>query len=159
MFQGKHKNFLGTASHRTHPFLELLKCISRSFPRRSKAGSLKNRPRNLGALSNLNVFLSNSPIRELSGTVLRTTRNKDSKNREPNGDRSQNDSHPTMEFFACQNSTQTQTQKWHQAAISHKIHEIISGPEWNDNTRFSKKAGTNAKFHARCSSRCRPFGN
>ena len=45
LFQGKHKNILGTASHGTRPFLELLRITSHRFLRRLKAGSLKKCPR------------------------------------------------------------------------------------------------------------------
>ena len=55
----------------------------------------------LGALSKLDEFLLNPLIRTFSGTVPGTSRNADVENKEPSGDRSQNDPHPEMEFAAC----------------------------------------------------------
>ena len=46
LFQWKYRNFLATASHRTRPFLKLLRSTSRRFLRRLKAESLNNCPRN-----------------------------------------------------------------------------------------------------------------
>ena len=42
--QRKHKNILGTTSHRTHPFLELMNNTQRRFLWRLKAGSSKKVP-------------------------------------------------------------------------------------------------------------------
>ena len=112
LFQGKHKNILVTASHRTHSFLELPSNTSRRFLRRLKAGSLKElsqefsrtESRILGALSKLDEFFLNPQVRTLSGTVPGTSRNNDVENWEPTGDRSKNDPHPEVEFSACRTS-------------------------------------------------------
>ena len=50
--------------------------------------------RNLGALSKLDEFLLNRQVRTCSVAVPETSRNKDSENREPTGDRSLGDSCP-----------------------------------------------------------------
>ena len=53
----------------------------------------------LGALSKLDEFLLNPQIRTCSVAVPRTSRNSDSGNREPTGDRSLND--PCLEVVCC----------------------------------------------------------
>ena len=52
----------------------------------------------LGALSKLDDFLLNPQVRTCSGSVPGTSRNNNSKNREPTGARSPNDPHPEAEF-------------------------------------------------------------
>ena len=52
----------------------------------------------LGALSKLDEFLLNPQVRNCSGTVPGISRNNDSENREPIGDRSLNDPSPKVEF-------------------------------------------------------------
>ena len=52
----------------------------------------------LGALSELDEFFLNPQVRTCSETVTGTSRNNDFENREPTGDRSQNDPYPVMEF-------------------------------------------------------------
>ena len=54
----------------------------------------------LGALSKLDEFLQNPQVRTCSGTVPGTSRNNDSENRKPTGDRSLslNDSYPEVHF-------------------------------------------------------------
>ena len=59
----------------------------------------------LGALSKLDEFLLNPQVRTFSGTVSGTFRNADVENRESSGHRSQNDSHPEVEFSACRTSS------------------------------------------------------
>ena len=61
----------------------------------------------LGALSNLYEFLLNPQIGIFSGTVRGTFRNADVENQDPSRDRSQNDPHPEVEFFACRDSNLT----------------------------------------------------
>ena len=58
----------------------------------------------LGALSKIDEFLWNPQVRTLSGTVPGTSRNNGMENREPAGDRSQNDPHPEVEFSSCRSS-------------------------------------------------------
>ena len=53
----------------------------------------------LGALSKLDEFLLNPPVRTFSVAVPGTTKNSESGNREPNGDRSPND--PCPEARIC----------------------------------------------------------
>ena len=55
----------------------------------------------LGALFKLDELLLNPEIRTFSGNVPGTFRNTDVENLEPNGDRTQNDPHPEVEFSAC----------------------------------------------------------
>ena len=59
----------------------------------------------LGALWKLDNFLLNPQVRTCSGTVPGTSRNNDSENREPTGDRSLNDPYPEVEFSVSQVST------------------------------------------------------
>ena len=58
----------------------------------------------LGALSKIGDVLLNPLARTLSGTFPGTFRNNDVENREPSGDRSQNDPRPEVEFSACWSS-------------------------------------------------------
>ena len=61
----------------------------------------------LGALSKLVELLLDPQTRTLSGTVPGTSRNNDLENREPAGDRSQNDPHPEVEFCTRRTSNST----------------------------------------------------
>ena len=54
----------------------------------------------LGALSKLDEFLLNPHVRTCSVAVAGTSRNSDSENREPNGDRSLKDLCPEAVFFS-----------------------------------------------------------
>ena len=63
-----------------------------------------------GALSKLDEFLLNSQVRTFSRTVPGTFRNMDVENQEPNGDRSQVDPHPEVEFSACRASNLTDSE-------------------------------------------------
>ena len=63
----------------------------------SKAFS-RTESRILGALSKLDEFLLNSQVRTCSVAVAVTSRNSDSENREPTGDRSPNDPSPEAMF-------------------------------------------------------------
>ena len=91
LFQGEHKKILGTASHRTGSFLELLQNNLRRFLRRLKAGSLKNCPRNTTGQSvasqvlyrnKMTFFWTHSyghspePFREHPGTMTWKTDNR-----------------------------------------------------------------------------------
>ena len=67
----------------------------------------KTESRILGALSKLDEFLLNPQVRTFSGTVLGKFRNADVENQEPNGDRSQNDPYPEVEFYASRASKLT----------------------------------------------------
>ena len=81
----------------------------------------------LGALSKLDEFLLNPQVRTCSGTVPGTSRNNDSENREPTGDRSLNDSYPEVEFCVRQASTSGESDR---EEISHNFHSataLISG--------------------------------
>ena len=68
---------------------------------------MRTESRILRALSKLDEFLLNPQIRAFIGTVLGTVQNADVENQEPNGDRSQNDPHPEVEFSACRASNLT----------------------------------------------------
>ena len=59
----------------------------------------------LGALSKLDEFFLNPQVRICSGTVPGTSRNNNSENREPTGDRSLNDPYSEVEFSVHQAST------------------------------------------------------
>ena len=59
----------------------------------------------LGALSKLDEFLLSPQVQICSGTVPGKSRNNDSENREPSGDRSLNDPYPGVEFSVRQAST------------------------------------------------------
>ena len=63
--------------------------------------------RPLGTLSKLDEFLLDPQIRTLYGPALGTFRNTEVENREPSGDRSQNDPHPEVEFSVCRASNLT----------------------------------------------------
>ena len=67
----------------------------------------RTKSRILGALSKLDELLLNSQVRTIAGTVPGTFRNADVENQEPSGDRSQNDTHPEVEFFVCSASNLT----------------------------------------------------
>ena len=93
-------------SHRTRLNRKWLKNTSPMFLRRSKGGQLKKLSnefgrkeyRILGALSKLDKFLLNPQTRNCSVVVLGTSRNSNSENREPTGDRSLNDPCPEARF-------------------------------------------------------------
>ena len=82
---------LGTASHETRPFLELLRNMSHRFLRRLKTESIENFPRSSAgqtpAFWVLDLNETNS-----SGTF----RNTNVEKKEPNEDRSQDDPHPEV---------------------------------------------------------------
>ena len=65
----------------------------------------------LGALSMLDKFLWNPQVRTFPGTVPGTFWNAEVENQEPNGDRSQNDPHPEVEFSACRASNLTDSDR------------------------------------------------
>ena len=67
----------------------------------------KTESRILGALSKLDEFLLNPQVWTFSGTDPGSFRNADVKNQEPSRDRSQNDPHLEVEFFACYASNLT----------------------------------------------------
>ena len=58
----------------------------------------------LGALSKLDEFFLNAQVRTCSVAVPETSRNNNSENREPTGDRSLNDPSPDLVFSACHSS-------------------------------------------------------
>ena len=58
----------------------------------------------LGALSKLDEFLLNPQVRICSVAVPETSRNNNSENREPAGDRSLNDPYPEVGVSACSTS-------------------------------------------------------
>ena len=64
--------------------------------------SSRTESRILGALSKLDEFFLNPQVQTCSGTVPATSRNNDSENREPTGDRSLNDPYPEVEFSVRQ---------------------------------------------------------
>ena len=61
----------------------------------------------LDALSKLDEFLLNPEVRTFSGTVPGTSRDKNLRNREPTGNRSQNDPNPEVEFSTRRTSNST----------------------------------------------------
>ena len=67
----------------------------------------RTKSRILGALSKLDEFLLNPQVRTCSVAVPRTSRNNDSENREPTGNRSLNDPYPKVEFSDCRTSNLT----------------------------------------------------
>ena len=73
----------------------------------------------VGALSKLGDFLLNPKVRTCSGTVPGTSRNNDSENREPTGDRSLNDPYPELEFSGRQASTSANSDR---EETSHTTH-------------------------------------
>ena len=52
----------------------------------------------LGALFKIDESLLNPQVRTFSGIIPGTSRNNDPENRQPTGDRSQNDPYPEVEF-------------------------------------------------------------
>ena len=66
-----------------------------------------SRTKFLGALSKIDEFLLNPQVRTCSVVVPGTSRNNNSVNLEPTGDRSLNDPFPEVEFFACRTSNST----------------------------------------------------
>ena len=78
----------------------------------------------LGALSMLDEFFRNPQVRTFSGTVPGTFRNAEIENQGPNGDRSQNDPHPEVEFSACRASNLTDSDP---DETSHRIVNWQSG--------------------------------
>ena len=107
--KGNTKSILQTASDRAHSFQEIPKSTLHKFQRKLQAELLKNCPGELnrtescilGALCQLDDFLLNPQVPSFSGTVPRTSRNKDLENREPTGHHSQRDPHPEVEFSSC----------------------------------------------------------
>ena len=73
----------------------------------------KRESRILGALSKLDEFLLNPPVRTCSVAVQGTSRNANSENRETQGDRSSNDPYPEVGYFphlsGQLNSSETET--------------------------------------------------
>ena len=67
----------------------------------------RTRSRIMGALSNLDEFLLNTQVRTCSLVVPGTSRNNNSENREPTGDRSINDPCTEVVFSACHTSKLT----------------------------------------------------
>ena len=61
----------------------------------------------LGDLSKLDEFLLNPQFRTCSVAICGISRNNDSENREPTGDRSPNDPCPEMDYFVCRTCTLT----------------------------------------------------
>ena len=80
----------------------------------------------LGALSKLDELLLSPQIWTFSGTVPGRFRNADVENQEPNGDRSQNDPHPEVEFsaFCASNLTDSEPDE-----TSHNFNSKLS--VWN----------------------------
>ena len=83
-YKEKHRrNILGTASHGTRPFLELMRKTSHTFLEKLRAESLtklyqdfsRKISRILGALSGLDEFLLNPQLPTHSGTVPKTSWN------------------------------------------------------------------------------------
>ena len=68
------------------------------------SGIYWDRLRILGALSKFDQILLNPQVRTCSGTVPGTSRNNNSKNQEPTGDRSLSDPYPEVEFSVRQAS-------------------------------------------------------
>ena len=71
----------------------------------------------LGALSKLNEFLLNPQVRTRSVAVPGTTRNSDSGNREPNGDRSPSDPCPEamISFHQPGNLNNSEVEEYHRS--------------------------------------------
>ena len=66
----------------------------------------------LGALSKLDEFLPNPQVRTCSLAVPRLSRNNNSENREPTGDRSLGDRCPVAVFSACHSSNINDSEQW-----------------------------------------------
>ena len=105
LFQEKHKKVLGTASRRTRSFqvwlkntLQVSEDIAGRVTKNLSQEFSRTESRILGALSKLDEFLLNLQIRTCSRTVPGTSRWSDLENREPTGDRFQNDPYPKVEL-------------------------------------------------------------
>ena len=81
----------------------------------------------LGTLSKLDEFLVNPQVRTGSGTVPGTSRNNDSENREPTGDRSLNDPYSEVEFSVRQASTSADSDR---EETSHSIEFANTRGHW-----------------------------
>ena len=79
--------------------------IERSVTKKLSQEFSRTESRILGALSKLDEFLLNPQVRTCSGTFVGTSRNNDSENGEPTGDRSSNDPYHEVEFSVRQAST------------------------------------------------------
>ena len=79
----------------------------------------------LGALSKLEEFLLNPQVLTCSRTVPGTSRNNDLENREPTGDRSQNDPYPEVEFCTRQtcNSADSDQEETSHTTFKHFVCE------------------------------------
>ena len=65
----------------------------------------------MGALAKRDDFFLNQQVQTCSVAVPGTSRNNNSENREPTGDRSLNDFCPKVEFFACHTSNLTESEQ------------------------------------------------
>ena len=74
----------------------------------------------LGALSKLDEFLLNSQVRTCSVAVRGTSRNNESENREPTGDRSLGDPCPEAVFFSYHSSNLNDSEQ----AETHHINSL-----------------------------------
>ena len=79
--------------------------IEGRVPEKQSQEFSRTESRILGALPKVDEFLLNPQVRTCCVTVLGTSSNKNSKNREPTGDSSLNDPYPKVEFSICQAST------------------------------------------------------
>ena len=80
----------------------------------------RTQSRILGALSNLDEFLLNPQVRTCSVAVPGTSRNNDSENQEPTGDRSLGDPCPEVVFstYHCSNLNDSEQEETHHMIIS-----------------------------------------
>ena len=99
-------------SHKTQIIRGWLKSSWRKFLKKLRGGSLKNCLRKIGrtesrilcALSQLDYFLLNSQVRTCSVAVPATSKNNNSEDRQPNGDRLLNDPCCKVVFSGCHSS-------------------------------------------------------
>ena len=80
---------------------------------------IRTESRILAALSKLDEYLLNPQVKKCSGTVTGTYQNNDFENREPTGDRSQNDTYPEVELCVRQASNLADSD---QEETSHSVH-------------------------------------
>ena len=96
----------------------------------------------LGAVSKLDEFLLNTQVRTCSGTVPGTYINNDLENREPTGDRFQNNPYPAVAFSVRQGSNSADSD---QVDTSHNHTYQISSQE-GKNTKVKMQSLTTKFF-------------
>ena len=104
----------------------------------------------LCALSKVDEFLPNSPIRTCSVAVTGTSRNNNSENQEPTPDRSLDDVFPEMVFSACHTSNLNDSGQKETRHIATRVQEEIAYCSPETSSGKQKKALCTSQPQGRC---------